>query len=117
MKKTGIIALTTAILVQVSLAHPAKEVELSLNDDTLTVTADHAVRNASKHYIKEITISIGDSLILAKNYSEQTSKESLIDTFLLPKDLLIEGETIYVETVCNKFGTKVGQLTIGKGEE
>lgn len=117
MKTMRIIALTVAVLVQVSFAHPAKDVELALSGDTLTVTAEHSVRNETTHYIDEITVSVGDSLIISRKYDKQTSKKVMVDTFVIPEDLLVDGATVYAETVCNKFGTKVGKLIVEKGEE
>ena len=110
MKKVILCSLAVATMV---MSDPAKKVELSLSNDTLTVTVDHPTRNVKKHYISEVDIAIGDSTITEKSYKEQTNKEQLIDIFVLPQDLLVDGAKISAETTCNKYGTKIGTLTVG----
>lgn len=93
-------------------AHPAKKVVLTLTADTLEVTVFHKVKDPKTHYISQVEVSVGDSLIEHRDYSEQTSNETLVDRFILPKQLLMPNSTIYAETLCNKYGTKNAKLKI-----
>ena len=114
MKRKKIIFVSIAVLFTLStlVADPAQSVSLELSNDTLTVTALHRVRKVTKHYISDIDIIISDSLISHNEYTEQTDADKMVQQFVLPSDLLIDGTAIYAETVCNKYGTTVGEFTI-----
>ena len=111
IQKKSVVLGALALMATSLFADPAKKVDLTLSGDTLTVTAWHKVKNVQKHYIDEISITIGDSLVLTEKYTEQTDKEKMVKSFVLPHDLLSSG-TIYAETVCNKYGSKTGMLKL-----
>ena len=108
------IILLPLIAVSGLMAHPAKKVTLSLNNDTLKVVAQHPVKDPKKHYISEIDITVGDSIVSKNKYEGQTNKDAAIETFILPKDLLVDGAVITVKTDCSKFGAKKGTLVVGE---
>ena len=110
MSKFFISTILVSLFFVASLfADPPKKVLLNLSNDTLTVTAIHKVSNIKKHFINKITITADDSVIISKDYSEQTDKKQMVQKFILPKEFLTS-EKIFVKATCNKYGSKTEKL-------
>jgi hypothetical protein len=97
-------------------ASPPSEIKLSLDRETgsLQVTAMHASKNASVHYIKAITVTIGGMECPAREFKSQTGLEKQETAFTaadLPalKDLA-PGAEISVKAECNIFGSKTASI-------
>jgi hypothetical protein len=94
-------------------ADPAKKLTLSLSGDTLSLIAQHKVKDPATHFIQTVSITLGDSLVAKKDYSRQTDGLQMVERFVLPAKLLAAHPTIYVQTVCNKYGEKSARLATG----
>jgi hypothetical protein len=94
-------------------ADPAKKISLSLAGDTLTLVAQHKVKDPATHFIQSVAITLGDSLVINQKYTRQTDALQMVERFVLPAKLLAPHPTIYVRTVCNKFGEKTVSLATG----
>ena len=110
MKKL-LVLLTLLTATTFVAAHPASDVVLRLEGDTLIVTAIHKVRNPEKHYIDDIKVAINGEELLDKEYVSQTSKEAQSVSIVISKPLSV-GDKILVITECNKFGEKSAELTV-----
>ncbi len=101
------------VFVGVAMAHAASEIELSFDKETstLTVIAKHSVKNASDHYIDEITVELNGKKIITQTFKMQTDDngQEVIYIIIDAKD----GDTIEVSTNCNKFGKKKTKLVVG----
>lgn len=115
MKKKAMFALILAFALftcAVAFAHPPKAVSASWNasNNKLTVTAEHSVNDASKHYVLNLTIFDGNKQLLQKQYSSQASVDGFNDSFIL--EGLPSGKTIRIQLVCNIMGATETEFTI-----
>lgn len=115
--KRVILSLFAAVLVTIALqgpgwAHPPKDIQLTYRpaDGVLVVTVLHGVKNPQKHYIEKVIVSVGGQKIAEENFSEQTSKQSLVVT--IPVGPLPKGTEVRVEAKCVIFGTARATLII-----
>ena len=88
MKKIAILLTAVSILFVLSctaFAHPPKSITASWNasQETLSVTAEHSVEDAAKHYILSLTILDGTKQLVMKQYSKQNSTDGFSDSLIL----------------------------------
>lgn len=107
--------LTLAVFICFSataLAHPPSKVTLAYDAPTkkLNVTAVHKVKDVTTHFVITLEVSVNGKVVETKNYTVQTSKESLKTDLQL--EGVAKGDKVEVKASCNKFGSKKGQLTI-----
>ncbi|MBT3756774.1 MAG: hypothetical protein HOK80_09235 [Candidatus Cloacimonetes bacterium] len=93
-------------------AHPASNVELEFNQETsiLTVSFDHKVKDAEKHFIFEVTVYLNKEEIIEQKIEKQDDAES--GTVLYKIIDAKSGDKIKVKTNCNKTGKKSATLTV-----
>ena len=88
-----------------AVAHPPKNIEVSWNKElqTLSVTAEHAVNDPSKHYILSMSILDGNNQLLVKQYTKQGSSREFSDSVVL-KDIA-PNTKIRIQLLCNIMGS------------
>ena len=107
----GLILLSLLLSVKIS-AHPASEVTLSYNAETmiLKVGFSHKVRIADDHFIYKITVRLNGKDMISQEVGRQSSPEGgeliykIIDA--------APGDRIKVVTRCNKGGNKSAEIVI-----
>lgn len=115
MKKIAILLTAVSILFVLSctaFAHPPKSITASWNasQETLTVTAEHSVEDAAKHYILSLTILDGTKQLVMKQYSKQNSTDGFSDSLILKG--MKSGTKLRIQLVCNIMGSKELQYII-----
>lgn len=94
------------------MAHPASNVELEFDQEAsiLTVNFDHKVKNAEKHFITEIIVSLNEEVIIEQKLEHQDNFESgnLIYKIIDAKP----GDNIKVKTKCSKIGNKTATIIL-----
>lgn len=108
MKKIIIsfIAITVIFVsTSVALAHPPKNIIISWDkvQETLLVSAEHIVNDASKHYVLSMTILDGNNQLLIKQYTKQDSLNKFSDSVVLKG--MKPGTKLRVQLVCNIMGS------------
>ena len=115
MKKIAILLTAVSILFVLSctaFAHPPKSITASWNasQETLSVTAEHSVEDAAKHYILSLTILDGTKQLVMKQYSKQNSTDGFSDSLILKG--MKSGTKLRIQLVCNIMGSKELQYII-----
>jgi len=105
--------LAICLLPAASQAHGPKDVTLTYDSDsqTLSVSISHSVSNPQKHYVKKVTITKNGEPVATHEYTSQSTPSSF--TYTYPMEAKA-GDTLKVKAKCNYFGSKTGELTIGK---
>lgn len=88
-----------------ALAHPPKNLSASwdASGKKLTVTAEHNVNDAAKHFILGLTIYNGNKQVLQKQYTSQSSAVGFRDSFVL--EGMPAGTKLRIQVVCNIMGS------------
>ncbi|NLV81466.1 MAG: hypothetical protein GXZ18_00450 [Synergistaceae bacterium] len=106
-KKIILLIAVTAIFASACgvFAHPAKNVTVSWDkaQETLQISAEHHVNDASKHYVLSMTIFDGNNQVLIKQYTKQDSTEKFSDKVVLKG--MNSGTKIRVQLVDNIMGS------------
>ncbi len=93
-------------------AHPAKKVDLVFDPVThiLQIRIDHEVKDAAKHFIEAVTVTLnGEELVIQK----LSAQDDLTGLDLIYKlNTVKTGDAISVSTKCNIMGKKSGKLKI-----
>lgn len=109
MKKRAVVVLALtfvlALFAVAASAHPPKNLSASWDaaGKKLTVTAEHSVNDASKHFVLGLTIFEGNKQILQKQYTSQSSAGGFSDSFVLQR--MPSGTKIRIQVVCNIMGS------------
>ena len=108
MKKHIILSVSIILMlfsVGKAVAHPPKNMGVSWNKEqkTLSVTAEHAVNDPSKHYILSMSILDGNNQLLVKQYTKQSSSKEFSDSVVL-KDIA-PNTKIRIQLLCNIMGS------------
>jgi len=98
--------------VAVLSAHPASSVaaEFDKKENLLTITYNHQVKNASNHYIMDITVKKNKEVIITQKLSYQDSNEG--GSLVYKINDLKTDDKLDISAKCNKFGTKSTSLKI-----
>jgi len=93
-------------------SHPPKSIDLSYDavKAELQVKVWHKVSNPEDHYIKKITVFLGDESIAEKTYSKQQTAEYQEETFVFSAKPLKKGDLVKVSAACSRFGKKSEKL-------
>jgi hypothetical protein len=107
-----IIALTA--LSGYALAHTPAGVVVSYDESTgdLGVAITHQVDDPAMHYIKDVTVRQGTSVLIDKSYTSQPDKSAFTYRYNLPQLKGSSGE-IRVDVECSIVGSRSGSLTLG----
>jgi len=95
-----------------AFAHPASDVKIAYDKETkmLSVKAEHGVRDASQHYIDELTLRVNNVQIEKTAYAFQSDGTQQFVTFKY--DGLKAGDVIDAYTHCNKGGVKTASYKV-----
>lgn len=108
-----IFLIALAVLSGYALAHTPAGVDVSYDENSgdLTVTIAHQVDDPATHYVKQVTIIQGTTVLIDKSYTSQPDKSSFTYRYNLPQ---LKGSTgeIKVNTVCNLIGSRSGTLML-----
>lgn len=96
---------------QFALADPPKDVALSYDKQTqtLTVTITHKSAFTGWHYIKQVIVKKNQETVETKNFSSQKEKESFSYAFEVPAT---ENDVLEVTVACNLQGSKTATLKV-----
>lgn len=108
MKKIIVSFITMTVIfvsATVALAHPPKNIIVTWDkaQETLQVSAEHTVNDASKHYVLSMTILDGNNQLLIKQYTKQDSLNKFSDSVVLKG--MKTGTKLRVQLVCNIMGS------------
>ena len=93
-------------------AHPPTNMRLSWDGagHTLSVAADHRVKNGAKHYVMSMSVSGPSGQLVSERYDSQENNEEFADKVELSG--VKPGDKLTVELVCNIMGTATKEITI-----
>jgi len=112
--KALVVALVSlAVLSGGVLAHPPADVVMTYdqNSGDLIVTITHQVDDPTTHYVKQVTVKQGDTVLVDKSYTSQPDRSSFTYRYNLPQ-LKGSSSEIRVDVQCSQFGSRSGTLTI-----
>ncbi|MBN2398213.1 MAG: hypothetical protein JXI32_07520 [Deltaproteobacteria bacterium] len=94
-------------------AHSPNDISLRYDQGsrTLSVTISHAVSDPRKHYVKKITITKNGEPVATHDYTSQPEPSPFTYTYPLEAKA---GDTLKVTADCNYFGSKTGEIILGK---
>ncbi|MEI7596269.1 MAG: hypothetical protein WCK02_11015 [Bacteroidota bacterium] len=106
------LSFASLFLVTMAFAHPPKSVKLIYNksEKSMSIDAEHKVKDPKDHYIKEITVFINGVKQEGVALTSQTSVEREEYNYKIGE--LKSGDKIKVTATCNKFGSKSQEITI-----
>ncbi|MCX6555701.1 MAG: hypothetical protein NTZ12_11930 [Candidatus Aminicenantes bacterium] len=109
MRKVFFLLLFSSFLLN---AHPPKSIDLSYDGAkaALTVKVWHKVSNPENHYVKKITVFLGNEPIAEKTYERQQAKEFQEEIFALNEKHLKNGDPVKVRAFCSVYGEKTVDL-------
>ncbi len=94
-------------------AHSPGDVGVNYNEMTgeLAVTITHQVENPAMHYVKQVIVRQGTTVLADTSYTSQPDRSSFTYNFNLPQ---LNGSTgeITVDVQCNQFGSRSGTLML-----
>jgi hypothetical protein len=101
------------LLCGFAVAHSPSDVEVRYNElsGELAVTIVHQVENPGVHYVKQVTVRQGTTILADTSYISQPDGSSFTYNFSLPQLKGSVGE-ISVEAKCNQFGSRSGILML-----
>jgi hypothetical protein len=96
-----------------ALAHPPADAAVTYDENTgdLGVTITHPVDDPSKHYVKQVIVRQGDTILVNKSYISQPDRLLFTYRYNLPQLKGISAE-IRVDVLCNLFGSRTGTLIL-----
>lgn len=95
------------------LAHPPSDTVVTYDQNTgdLGVTITHQVDNPTTHYIKQVTVRMGDTVLVDKTYSSQPDRSPFTYSYNIPQ-LKGSNAEIRVDVQCSVFGSRTGTLML-----
>jgi hypothetical protein len=103
-----------AVLSGGALANPPSNVMVTYDPGVgdLIVTVVHPVDDPTTHYVKQVTVMQGDTVLADTSYTSQPDKSSFKYRYNLPQLKESSGE-IRVNAQCSQFGSRSGTLIPG----
>jgi hypothetical protein len=94
-----------------ALAHPPADAAVTYDENTgdLVVAITHPVDDPSTHYVKQVIVRQGDTILVNKSYTSQPDRSSFTYRYNLPQ-LKWSSAEIRVDVLCNLFGSRTGTL-------
>ena len=107
----GILVLT--MLSGHAIAHTPAGVKVSYDERAgdLGVAITHQVDDPTTHYVKQVTVRQGATILVNQSYTSQPDKSAFTYHYNLPQLNEKRGE-ITVDVKCNVFGTRSGTLML-----
>jgi len=98
---------------QQACAHSPSYVQLEydLPSHSLKITITHNTPMPDFHYIKRVTIKKNGVELSVNEYKSQPTKDTFSYTYDVPAN---EGDKLEATAKCSMYGSKTGELTIGK---
>ncbi|MFA4850266.1 MAG: hypothetical protein WC626_11125 [Methanoregula sp.] len=112
--RTLVLALVSVVVLSgFALAHPPSDAAVTYDPGTgdLIVTVSHQVDDPSTHYVKQVIVKQGDTVLIDKTYTSQPDRSSFTYRYNLPQLKGSNGD-IRVETQCSQFGSRSGTLKL-----
>jgi hypothetical protein len=108
----GILVLT--LLSGHAIAHTPSGVDVSYDEQAgdLGVAITHQVDDTTMHYVKQVTVRQGTTVLVSQSYNSQPGKSAFTYRYNLPQLKEKSGE-ITVDVECNVFGTRTGTIILG----
>jgi hypothetical protein len=108
-----LVLVSLAVLSVGALAHPPADAVVTYDDTTgdLVVVISHQVDDPATHYVKQVTVKKGDSVLIDKAYTSQPDRSSFTYRYNLPQLKGSSGE-ILIDAQCSQFGSRSGSLTL-----
>ncbi|MCL2334771.1 MAG: hypothetical protein FWC57_01755 [Endomicrobia bacterium] len=95
---------------QTAFAHPPSKIEITPKGETLAVTVTHNVKDPTKHYIKEVVVTVNGKEAADKKETRQTHTKTQTASFDIPG--LKSGDKVSVKATCNLYGSKTVEITV-----
>jgi len=113
VRRLSIILIALAALSGYAMAHSPADITASYDENSgdLTVDITHLVDDPTAHYVKQVTVMQGSTVLIDKSYTSQPDKSSFTYHYSLPQLKGGIGE-IKVNTVCNLIGSRSGTLML-----
>jgi hypothetical protein len=94
-----------------ALAHPPADAAVTYDENTgdLVVAITHPVDDPSTHYVKQVIVRQGDTILVNKSYTSQPDRSSFTYRYNLPQ-LKGSSAEIRVDVLCILFGSRTGTL-------
>lgn len=112
--RTLVLALVSVVVLSgFALAHPPSDAAMTYDQGTgdLIITISHQVDDPTTHYVKQVIVKQGDTVLIDKTYTSQPDRLSFTYRYNLPQLKGSSGD-ILVETKCSQFGSRAGTLTL-----
>jgi hypothetical protein len=108
----GILVVT--LLSGHAIAHTPSGVEVSYDEQAgdLGVAITHQVDDPITHYVKQVTVRQGTTVLVSQSCTSQPGKSAFTYRYNLPQLKEKSGE-ITVDVECNVFGTRTGTIILG----
>jgi len=102
-----------ALAVPSAFAHPPKDVALSYDapSKALSVKVAHSSFFPSRHYVKNVVISLNGKTVRSEPYTSQPAGDTYTYTYTVEAS---PGDELSVTAICNVFGSKETKLTVPK---
>jgi len=96
-----------------ALAHPPADAVVMYDENTgdLGVTITHQVDDPATHYVKQVTVRQGDTVLVDNSYTSQPGRSSFTYRYNLPQLKESIGE-IRLDVQCSLFGSRSGTFTL-----
>jgi hypothetical protein len=107
------ILLGLIVLCGLAGAHSPSDVKVRYDERSgeLAVTVIHQVESPGTHYVKQVTVRQGTTVLADSSYTSQPDGSSFTYNFSLPQLKGTAGE-ITVDVTCNQFGSRSGTLML-----
>lgn len=100
--KKFLAAAVFSLMPAIGLCHPASSISAKADGPRLTVTIEHAVRDAKAHFIDLVKVLVDGKPVAVQNYYEQADGKVQLAVYVVPG--LKKDATITVFTRCNRGG-------------
>jgi hypothetical protein len=115
MKKAlAMAAAVMALVSQIALADPPSAVGISIVKDRIMVTAMHATKDASRHFIGEIEVSVNGVKLIDQKFLRQANDKMQLAQFNCPG--LKAGDKVSATATCNIMGSKTTEIVVQQAD-
>jgi hypothetical protein len=113
VKTLVLLLVSIAVLSGGALATPPSDVKVTYDQNAgdLIVSITHPVADPTTHYIKQVTVNQGSTVLADNSYTSQPDPSTFIYRYNLPQLKGGSGE-IQVTATCNMFGSRSTTLML-----
>ena len=89
-----------AVLSGGALAHPPADATMTYDQNTgdLVVTITHQVDDPTTHYVKQVTVKQGDTVLIDKSYTSQPDRSSFTYRYNLRSSKVVAGRSVWMRS-------------------